>query len=426
MRRLRQFFLLLAAAGLWLPVGALGQQPSHLDELNEPLPKDFTRLLDVRRGKRTTSNDEFLRQLLQNMPNVDPKNFDQEKIRNLLNNKEIQKLLNDNPNLKDPDNLQRMLQDLKDPDNLQRMLQDSRVNPKDSQWRNLEKVLKDLGKLPDIPKLDRKGKPIKPPSEPPADRPDHPRNQPSPAPKNDGQLDEISRWALKQFGDSPTTRNMVNDFVKLMGEGDLGSDATGLLKDAAQEWKSFFGSTNDPSSSGKLGDLASGLRLPDVSPSGSDRSGLRGPSIGGDAGRSSGGSWGDDPWTGLLLAALVALIGFFYWHRFIRSRPAKDVDEAHQRLAWPVEPHAVATREDVVKAFDFLSLAKCGDEAVNWHHRQIARQLSDKEPDKDEAVVRLTGLYEKARYAPASDLFSDTEIAEARARLCQIAGAPTA
>jgi hypothetical protein len=102
-----------------------------------------------------------------------------------------------------------------------------------------------------------------------------------------------------------------------------------------------------------------------------------------------------------------------------KNRQQSEVSESVPEYA-PIDAQAIATREDVVRAFDSLSVNKCGPEAANWNHRQIAHELGTKLPDRHDAVDRLAGLYEKARYAPAHEPFTEVEIVEARARLSQI------
>ena len=103
---------------------------------------------------------------------------------------------------------------------------------------------------------------------------------------------------------------------------------------------------------------------------------------------------------------------------------------------------AVATREEVIRAFEYLSLLRLGPAARNWNHRTIACQLANpSEPGPAsarlfsqrlgrsgrvsglaEAAQTLADVYEKARYAPASDDLPSSALAAARTELCLLAG----
>jgi hypothetical protein len=82
------------------------------------------------------------------------------------------------------------------------------------------------------------------------------------------------------------------------------------------------------------------------------------------------------------------------------------------------------TREELVRAFEHLSLLRLGRDAVHWNHVEIAGRLG--EGDRRRTAEQLAGLYEKARYAPASDPLPDAAIATARRDLCLLAGVPAA
>jgi hypothetical protein len=61
----------------------------------------------------------------------------------------------------------------------------------------------------------------------------------------------------------------------------------------------------------------------------------------------------------------------------------------------------VASRADLIRAFEYLSLARCGEAARSWHHRAIAERLGGAEEERRTAAAGLARLYEQARYAPA-------------------------
>jgi hypothetical protein len=117
-----------------------------------------------------------------------------------------------------------------------------------------------------------------------------------------------------------------------------------------------------------------------------------------------------------------------------QARQAGGSDEGWQLGPWPVDPAAVATREELIRAFEYLSLRNLGPAARNWNHRAIANRLRDAAsssepmllgPDRG-AVDELALLYERARYAPPSDPLPDSALVHARRDLCLLAGVSSA
>src|SRR5439155_26690148 len=89
---------------------------------------------------------------------------------------------------------------------------------------------------------------------------------------------------------------------------------------------------------------------------------------------------------------------------------------------WPVAPGAVGTRQDVVRAFEYLSLLKLGPVAQSRNHLDLAVELGEPEIEHRNAAERLAALYEKARYTPADEALSADALATARRELCYLAG----
>jgi hypothetical protein len=97
--------------------------------------------------------------------------------------------------------------------------------------------------------------------------------------------------------------------------------------------------------------------------------------------------------------------------------------------AWPVAPDAVATRQDLVRAFEHLALLCLGRSASPCHHRELAGRLIEQDagdPTRRQAVEVLAWLYEQARYAPAEESLSQAELSDARHALRYLAGVTTA
>ena len=89
-----------------------------------------------------------------------------------------------------------------------------------------------------------------------------------------------------------------------------------------------------------------------------------------------------------------------------------------------MDPRAINTREDVVKAFEYLSVLICGPSARTWTHSTIADALSELAATHGETAVMLARLYELARYAPLDEPLTRDELMEARELVCGLAGVP--
>jgi hypothetical protein len=121
---------------------------------------------------------------------------------------------------------------------------------------------------------------------------------------------------------------------------------------------------------------------------------------------------------------LAVLLGALAWWRFAAGRrPEPAADGLAGGLAgWPLDPRAIATREDVVRAFEYLSVLICGPGARTWTHATIAEALTKLARTRGEAAVLLARLYELARYAPLTEPLGPDELAEARRLVCALAG----
>jgi hypothetical protein len=130
---------------------------------------------------------------------------------------------------------------------------------------------------------------------------------------------------------------------------------------------------------------------------------------------------------GVLILGGIGLGAFALWLLF-RSRSLPIVARRLERWRlgpWPVLPEAVKTRAELVRAFEYLSLLLLGPVARSWNHRMIADRLA--EPGsafarQAEAAVRLAGLYERARYAPADEVLPEPALRAARQDLSFLAG----
>jgi hypothetical protein len=155
---------------------------------------------------------------------------------------------------------------------------------------------------------------------------------------------------------------------------------------------------------------------------------FRGPSVSMPAAAAAEG----DGWIPMLLSLLLLwMIGLLLYKRGLGSKaPLGSGADAPWRLgSWPVAPGAVATRQDVIRAFEYLALVRFGPAAAACHHRQLAERLAEQDnanPGRRQAAEMLAWLYEQARYAPAAETLSSEQLSDARHALCFLAGVTTA
>lgn len=129
------------------------------------------------------------------------------------------------------------------------------------------------------------------------------------------------------------------------------------------------------------------------------------------------------PWIPLLilLAVVAALVVWWKWDALVPPRAA-GAALAGGPGAWPIDPRAINTREDVVKAFEYLSVLICGPGAKTWTHSTIADELTALAATHGETAFKLARLYELARYAPLDEPLTRAELMEARRLVCDLAG----
>lgn len=89
---------------------------------------------------------------------------------------------------------------------------------------------------------------------------------------------------------------------------------------------------------------------------------------------------------------------------------------------WPVAPGQVASREDMIRSFEYLGLRDCGPLAMCWNHLEVAQHLAGAEHDRQEAAALLARGYEWARYAPEQEPLSNDLLTAYRRNLCFLAG----
>jgi hypothetical protein len=365
-----------------------------------------------------------------------PKNLDPKVLKDLLDelNKmpkdqqpdttQIEKMLKENPAFKDPEFLKQFEKMLKDPDfpkNMEGKLPKDTPVPDKDQGQELANKLKDVmesGK-------DKDGKPLFPKDGIlPKDGPD-PTKAGLAGGNNPYEDNEWVKWAEKNFGDSPAAKDAIKDLVSSMQKGDL----KGLFDDVPEfkdgTWKDFteWGKSN--------GADFSKIKPPDIS------MGKSGPNFGGGGGSGStysgGGSssgigaggigLGGGGGTALMVIAGIAAAIFIGLMLFRRWK----VEQARREAmglggSAGIDLDLIRTREELVQAFDHVSLDQIGEEARPWNHRVIADEFADSKPALVAPATELANLYERARYAPLDEDLSAGEFADARRDLRAIAG----
>jgi hypothetical protein len=127
--------------------------------------------------------------------------------------------------------------------------------------------------------------------------------------------------------------------------------------------------------------------------------------------------WKDNLWLLMSLAVAVLVLLTLVWRR---RRQARRAGAGWKLGPWPVNPAAVRTREELVRAFEYLSLLRLGPSARSRNHLEIADRLGHG------AAWQLARAYEQARYAPPADALPEADLATARRHLTLLAGAPSA
>jgi hypothetical protein len=127
----------------------------------------------------------------------------------------------------------------------------------------------------------------------------------------------------------------------------------------------------------------------------------------------------------IALAALLLWYSRGWWQNALAARLA-----AWKLGPWPVRPGDVATRGDLVRAFEYLALLCLGPAARTCHHLELARRIAalpDIDPDRRrDAAGDLARVYEQARYTPEDEPLANDLLARARRDLCYLAGEPAA
>jgi hypothetical protein len=233
------------------------------------------------------------------------------------------------------------------------------------------------------------------------------------------------------FRHSPAVKKLVKSMTIRALENQTGNHQLdlGKLTGGFERAGDFFGRSLDVfrgSLSGVRGLPVPSLPSPPQLPVGDLASNL--PSFGGSG---SGGGFGFG--VPLVWGAVIVMGALILWQ--LRKRLGGGLGESGAGKAWrlgswPVHPGRVATRAELIQAFEYLSLLLLGMAARTWNHLDIAlalgAQATGGSREKERAASRLATLYEEARYTPGDGPLAGADLAEARRNLCYLAGVAAA
>jgi hypothetical protein len=263
--------------------------------------------------------------------------------------------------------------------------------------------------------------------------------QPQPEPDEDFG-DSIRKWLERAenwqgvgelFRDSPAIREALNDLTMSVMNGEGGNsgpwlDRLGNMADFAERgarlFDNFGGLGNIPTPS--LPDM----KLPSVSFGGMPS--LQLPTLGTPSAGGGGGFGFVRVVVWIAGLAILGLLAWLLWQRFAHPPASESAGKGWRLGSWPVNPGRVATREELIQAFEFLSVLLLGQAARTWNHLDIAASMGgdgkSTSAEQRTAAHRLGSLYEEARYVPGVESLSPEALADARRNLCFLAGVAAA
>jgi hypothetical protein len=458
-------WLAVLSVGLWwtLPVRGEGQQvglgrtagtdPAHPSYVEiQPPDKDLDPTLvvqkrlaqaqgltDLQELARSILNDKNLRELLLEQARDHKLPFDENKLREwrgLLANKEL------------PEDLKKQLKNPAVQQLLEKQLDAAKQSPPGgpemdaAKYRRALEALKALkqdepppaeGDGPTAVPIPGRGGPI--PS--PGGSPPSPPGRGTSTPGTDGPPDQdgptadsqVTDWVVRQMErlrdvrgplrDSPALQQMIRNLTRSLMDGKSADGQTNGFKrllEAAQNSRLLSKGTWD---------RIHGLSLPHVPMPNLPKVNMPavalpplGPPGAVGPGRRDGGSMI------VPVAFVLGLAAVLLW-RVLRGSAESRADGGERRWRlgpWPVDPRTVATRADLVRAFEHLSLLKLGPAARHWNHLEIAAGLGGREADRRIVADHLASLYEHARYAPDGEALPPESVLAARRELLFLAG----
>jgi hypothetical protein len=413
--------LLLAGAALLSGPPLLRAQTIRMDRI-EPSPRPSHRLLDD--GPTDLNQaEEFLSGRLRNSRDLHDV---QGILQKLLQNPDLaEKLLRNVPeNYRDEVQKRAGSLNLDDP-NLRRLLDNAIKMPSvsEEQKGRLEDLRKQLPSLekPDKNALGPNTNPFdRSPFSPPATNPEvRPSDLNGPTPRVE-KPDSITKKLAEAVDNLGGGDSHLGDTLQQMGSRlNLDKWAADVAASAAR-WSGRFPNLGrylnfDRLASSGLGSFARRLRWPSFNLGGSMGGGSWVPSV-----PNVSGGFGQ----GIVYFLLIAVGGLLAWQALRRTKEGEEplLGRGWRLGQWPVRPGEVATRLDLVRAFEHLALLRIGQAAESRNHLDLAARLGDDE-ERRAAADRLAGLYEQARYAPPEELLPEADLATARRDLLFLAGA---
>jgi hypothetical protein len=121
---------------------------------------------------------------------------------------------------------------------------------------------------------------------------------------------------------------------------------------------------------------------------------------------------------------LVALVAVLLWQasRWLKATGQRNRAAEAGLGPWPIAPDRIATRAELVRAFDYLALLVFGTPARAWHHHAVARALAERSAPLADAAGQAAALYEWARYTEGDEALPADRRDRARRALAQLAG----
>ncbi len=222
--------------------------------------------------------------------------------------------------------------------------------------------------------------------------------------RKDGRNSDRLRDTLRQL----TSRNLT-DRNLWNWRDPTGLNLAGTL---GRLGKYLSGDRSRSGAAERLGRLPSS---PNLSRSSGGGGSWSGPSFDGSAGPGIGGV--------LLWLLVVVLILVVLWQVSTRVQAARRTRAGWHLGPWPVDPRQVASRGDLVQAFEYLACLFLGPQARNRHHLDLADRLGAAHPTPagQAAAAELGHLYEQARYAPPDEPLPEADLAAARRDLSLLA-----
>jgi len=400
-------------------------QHRELEELFQKIksnPQDLQKALE---------DPKVLQALAESIQNgqVQPSPEDAETLYNALKGLNPEKNLDFRP---DPDLLHRLSQNLEKIKTRERT--PSRVNPRDlrSPPGTNDSAKPKQTQDPSKPGGQSASKALTPPPLPPPQRPDQ-SNQSQP------WVAQVQKWAEnnRALQNSPSLRQALEDLAHnhLQGNSEAAGAGELTVGEKTVQWlgdrlpsERFWNNSVMPKVRNLPLPSLPNMDLPNIHFSTPSLPSLDVPSMGMPAPSSSG---GETVFLSLFTVAVIALVLWKLLGGWLGRKGQMQGLNWAQGNTGSVSPRSLdlsslTTRQDLIRAFEQLSLVKLGSAARSWNHLQLAANLGGKFHEYRQLANHLASLYEQARYAPGDGLVSPDALRIAHHELTILAGAANA